>query len=361
MPQQYTKATSHTQAAAVSEPVALWHTRCGAATASAIAVANGWLQQEFNAADTQLNFLRDSPSSLLRNSHYTHSQTGMFREGGNIPPLWTKGRGQDTVVIGITWLDEYQGVLTRAGGAITQLADLRGKRLAVPVRADAVIDFQRGSAEHGFETSLRLANIALDEVTLVEVAAGTSAQGERLPMYAAEVAALQEGSVDAIFVRFARGYQLAQDARFHQLVNINELPDHLLRVNNGTPRPITVDRDFLERHPDLVVRYLTVLLEAADWAKHNPNAIADILRSDAGGVSREEIWASHGRDVHLQFEPSLIPEYVLGLEVQKDFLQRWGYIEQDFSVRNWIEFWPLAQAQKLFAERKAQGLSFKAA
>jgi ABC-type nitrate/sulfonate/bicarbonate transport system substrate-binding protein len=98
-----------------TKPVELWYTRCGAATASDLAIRKGWLQEEFAKPGTVLNSLKDSDSLSVRNSHYNHSRSGMFREGGNIPPIWARGIGVDTVVVGISWLDEYQGILVRAG------------------------------------------------------------------------------------------------------------------------------------------------------------------------------------------------------------------------------------------------------
>ncbi len=361
MTQQESKTSESTN------PVELWYTRCGAATASALAIRKGWLQEEFAKPGTLLHSLRDSHSLATRNSHYNHSQSGMFREGGNIPPIWAKGSGQDTVVVGITWLDEYQGILTRADSGIRTLADLKGKRLGVPLHRNAVIDFQRGAAQHGYETALRVAGLGVEDVQLVDIE-GPSYDSEDGPRrerrdttYPFEVAALEAGDVDAIFLRFARAYRIAQETRFHQVININDLPDHLQRVNNGTPRPITVDRAFLDKHPEVVVRYLAVLLETAEWAKENPEEVIDLLRADDPEASREDIIATHGNELHLHFEPKLIPEYVLGLEVQKDFLHRWQYFKDDFNVRTWIEFWPLAHAQKLVEQRKAERAAHKAA
>lgn len=349
------------------QPVELWYTRCGAATASALAIRKGWLQQEFDQPGTLLHALRDSTSLATRNSHYNHSQSGMFREGGNIPPIWTKGSGKDTVVVGITWLDEYQGILTLADSGIRTVADLKGKRLGVPLHPQAVIDFQRGAAQHGYETALRLVDLTVKDVTLVDLEAPTydtqdgPRKAPREDGRSVEVEALEAGKVDAIFLRFARGYRLSQDSRFHQIININDLPDHLQRVNNGTPRPVTVDRAFLDKNPDVVVRYLAVLLETAEWAREHPEEIIDLLREDGSDVTREEIIGSHGNELHLHFEPKLIPEYVLGLQTQIDFLHRWNYFDKHFNARSWIEFWPLARAQELVAQRKTQRNAEKAA
>lgn len=339
------------------DPINLWYTRCGAATASALAIRKQWLQAEFSQGGTVLHSLRDSESLEVRNSHYHHGQSGMFREGGNIPPLWAKGQQQDTVVVGITWLDEYQGVITRKGSGIESVADLKGKRLAIPDHRDAVIDFQRGAAQHGFATALSLAGLSKDDANFVDIAAPSydlqeGPRQERTAYRHVELDALNAGEVDAIFVRFARGYQLSQHADYHQLININELADPLLRVNNGTPRPVTVDRAFLNRYPEIVARYLAVLLRTASWAALHKEEVLSLLLPDQARqaeLSTADIVGSHGKDVHLAFTPKLSEDYILGLETQKNFLRDWGYIAHDYDVRDWIVHEPLQAAQALVA------------
>src|SRR5690606_27123742 len=136
---------------------------------------------------------------------------------------------------------------------------------------------------------------------------------------------------------------------------------HLLRVNNGTPRPITVDRAFLDKNPDIVVRYLVVLLETAEWAKSHREEVIDLLRADGSDITREEIIGSHGDNVHHTFEPKLTAEYIAGLEVQKNFLHNWGYFSENFEIRSWIESWPLARAQKIFEQNNVKKAETQAA
>ncbi|MND27490.1 putative aliphatic sulfonates-binding protein precursor [compost metagenome] len=342
-----------------AQPVQLWYTRCGAATASALAIRKNWLQEEFAQPGTVLHSLRDSDSLEIRNSHYHHGQTGLFREGGNIPPIWARGNGQDTVVLGITWLDEYQGILVRADSGIQDLADLKGKRLGIPRHRDALIDFQRGAAQHGFVTALSLVGLSTADATLVDLDAPSHdlRDGPRPePVERPDVAlqALDRGEVDAIFIRFARGYRIAQEPRLRQLVNLNDLSDPLLRVGNGTPRPITVDRAFLDRHPDLVVRYLAVLLRTAEWAAKNRNEVAQLLLPESRGASPADVFAAHGADVHLSFTPRLTQTYIDGLAVQKNFLRDWGYLKHDFDVNDWVVHEPLEQARKLVDQEHAR-------
>lgn len=350
-----TEFSSHSRDArdsAHGEPVELWYSRCGSATASAVAIRKHWLQDEFAGADTVLRSLRDSEERAVQDAHYNHELTGFFREGGNIPPIWARSGGRETAVVGITWLDEYQGILTRAGSGITSVGDLRGKRLGLPLHKN-LIDFQRGAALHGFVTALSLVGHSRDQVTFVDLPAPARELAARRDDAARptrarfEVDALLAGEVDAIFLRYSHGLRWARDERLHQVINLNDLPDPLLRVNNGTPRPITVDRAFLDEHPDIVARYLAVLIKTARWAEANQSDILSLLVDEEGAVDAQEIVSSHGPDVHRSFHPQLSHRYVAGLEAQKNFLRDHGFLRGDFSVAEWIDPRPLAAAQRL--------------
>ncbi len=331
-----------------SSLIELWYTRCGAATASALAIQNNWLQAEFSQGGTVLHSLRESNDRDILNAHYNHKLTGLFREGGNIPPIWAKAQGQDTAVIGITWLDEYQGILTLTTSGIHEIAELQGKRLGLPLHREALIDFQRGAALHGFVTAFEIAGLDIKDAIFVDVEGLPDRPARPVDWsHSIEVEALLEGKVDAIFLRFARGYRTSQDPRLHEVINLNTLPNPLHRVGNGTPRPVTVDRPFLEKHPDLVVRYLAVLLRTAAWAEHRPKESALQLIPENGGFSLEDVWASHGHDVHLSFTPKLSPDYIKGLETQKNFLRDWNFLQADFDIADWIVEEPLAEAIKL--------------
>lgn len=346
-----------------SSPTRLWYTRCGSATASALAIRKNWLQEEFAKPGTELLSLRESDSLEVRNSHFHHGQSGMFREGGNIPPIWARSTGQDTVVLGITWVDEYQGILVHADSDIHELKDLKGKRLAIPLHRDAVIDFQRGAAQHGFATALSLAGLTPEDAQFVDVETPShdlrdGRRDESAPRRNETLEALKERRVDAIFIRYARGYRTAQDTLFfRQLINIKDLPEPLLRVNNGTPRPITVDRAFLERHPDVVVRYLAVLLRTANWAASHREEVASLLLPESGGETLEDVFAAHGDDVHLSFTPKLTDAYVAGLETQKNFLRDWGYLKEDFEIKDWIVREPLEQARRLVEQEGREAVA----
>src|SRR5471032_1870261 len=103
----------------------LWYTRCPAPTPFGIAIQQGWLQDEFRNDGIDIQALQDSSDPVIRQSHFTHSQAHSFRQGGNIPALWARAQGADTRVIGLSWVDEFQGLVALPSSGIEDPADLR--------------------------------------------------------------------------------------------------------------------------------------------------------------------------------------------------------------------------------------------
>lgn len=329
----------------------LWYTRCPVPTASGIALDLGLLRDEFARSDITLESIRDSEDPRVNISHFDHSLPGLFREGGNIPAIWAKSEGRDTVVVALTWIDEFQAILVRPDSNITALSDLRDRPIGLPRQRGQRVDFARAMSLRGIDSALRLGGLSLDDVKLVDVsseqpafAAGSGVANGRF--HELESSALLHGDVDAIYVKGAPGLGAARDHGFRVLVNLAEQSNPMLRVNNGNPRPITVDRRTAVERPDLVARYLAVLLRAADWAGNNPGKVFPIIGKEVGR-SADEARAAYGDDAHKGFGLDLSDIRRQGLASQKDFLRQHGFITHDFDVAGWIDPAPLALAHDL--------------
>jgi len=333
-------------------PIQLWYSHRGGATATGLAVGKGWLHAEFDGGATSLRPLEDAASRDIRLSYYHHGQTGLFREGGNVPALWARSEGQGAVVIGITWVDEYQGILVREGSGIQTLADLKTKRLGLPLRRRALIDIHRASAQRGFATALSAAGLDPRRARWTHIESPDFEFPQRDPGRDIELDALKSGYVDAVFLRGAQGHAAARDPSLRVVADLNRLEDPLQRVNNGTPRPITVDRDFLARHPGIVRRYLGVLLRAGAWAREHPDEVARLAALENPGYTALDVTGALGPALHRSLTPALDPIRLAGLASQKEFLLDWGYIRRDFNIDDWIDPAPLSEA-KLFAGQAA--------
>jgi ABC-type nitrate/sulfonate/bicarbonate transport system substrate-binding protein len=129
-------------------------------------------------------------------------------------------------------------------------------------------------------------------------------------------------------------------------VDLDAYPSRLGRVNNGTPRPITAHEYMIDRHFDIVVRFLEQTLRAADWASNNLAAIKPILaRETLSTVAGVE--AAYRNDFHRSLHPDLSAERVDMLRMQAEFLRLHGFLEAAVDVDRWVDPRPLAAAMAL--------------
>jgi sulfonate transport system substrate-binding protein len=337
----------------------LWYTRCPVPTTSGIAQHFRWLHHEFESQGIALKSIRAAADQSVRNSHFDHTHPGMFREGGNVPPIWARANGRDTAVVGITWVDEEQLILVRESSAIHDLAGLAGRRLGLPLHATHLVDVGRAQDLRGLLTALELGGLTREQVEFVHVPAGgfdlreQEANAPRRPQVTAT--ALLDGSVDAIYAKGAVSATLIAEHGLRPIFDINANPDPLVRVNAGTPRPITVDRALALARPEVVARYLAVLLRTAQWAEGHPEEVVAAIAAETGSTV-QAVQRGFGPHLHRQFTPTLSDLYVEGLRQQKTFLLREGFLAAEFAYDEWILREPLELAQEL-----AGGIEFSRA
>lgn len=345
----------------------LWYTRCPVPTASGISIHHGWIDAEFAPDGIAVSSLRASPDRTVRESHFDHRQINSFRQGGNAPPIWSRSQGQDVVVVGLTWLPQYQSILALPESGITSVAGLKGKRLALPRRVNEKIDFWRASALQGYLQALAVEGLTPNDVTFVDLPVeapyiGNVSASSNGPLFdarqaavsaRAEAFALIRGEVDAIYNYGAAGPSLQTFLGATVVADINHHPDQTVAINNGTPNVLTVSGALVRDHPDLVARYLAQVLRAAAWARTHRQEATRIIAAE---VSVVEEWIPDAFDDSLfdNLEPSLRPDLVNALRVRKDFLLEHGFIQQDFSIDDWIAPGPLAAAHRLLQHQAVE-------
>ena len=115
------------------------------------------------------------------------------------------------------------------------------------------------------------------------------------------------------------------------------------KVNNATPRILTVSNSLVRNQPEQVVAYARTLLQAARWAEQN-HAEADVVMAAETAVSVADIHRYYTRDLYYKLVPELSARMIGAVEVLKTFLFEHGYIEQDFSIQEWMAEELLRQA-----------------
>ncbi|MFP3517133.1 ABC transporter substrate-binding protein [Pseudomonas sp. SIMBA_077] len=323
----------------------LWYTRCPTPTPLGLAIKLGFLESALALKSVGVQSLQSASDEKVRASHFDHSQPWSFRQGGNIPPIHARASGRDTRLIGINWIDEFQAVITLPSSGVRDVAELNGKRLGVPRQTSGIIDFQRATALKGLLSALNVAGIDRDAVRFVDVATHAPALGastpgypavlvRRLP-YANELSQLIKGEIDAFFVKGAEGLSLAHQFNAVILSETGSHPDPAIRINNGTPRLLTVDGTLARERPDLIQSLLEAVDEAAQWAARNPDLTQRFVAQEIG-VSEEAVQGAFGPDLHLKFSTSIDAQGLQAINSFKAFLLTEGFIDADFDLEAWV-------------------------
>lgn len=334
----------------------LWYTRCSVPTPLGIASQLGWIGDEFTADGIAIKTLQDSNDPALLESHYDHHIQNSFRFGGNVPAIWARSRGRQTRVIGLNWVDEYQAVLSRPGSDIREPKDLKGRRFALPRHLDDSIDHRRASTLRAFEAVLAVAGLTEDDIQYVEFEARR--EGERLVRpqpgrheFGPVLEALHSGDVDVIFIKGARGAQIAQEQNLHLIYDFGQHPDPLVRSSNAAPRTLTVDQHLLDHHPEVAERLLARVHAVGEWALAHPGETVSLIGKETG-TADPWVRAAYG-ELHLHQQTGLDEVAVQGLQSFTDFLHRRGFIPNPVNVREWIDPRPLERVLQRKDVRKA--------
>src|SRR5690606_24477515 len=238
--------------------------------------------------------------------------------------------------------------------------DLKGKRLSLPAfNPKDIAENKRGRSIsrymslQGYKGALNSVGLSLDDITLVETGGeGTGGDDERSGFFVG-AQALLDGKLDGLYVKGGSAVDKARELGLVVGIDLDKLPERRFRVNNGTPRPITVHEDLLNNHFDIVVRFLAQTLRAAEWAKTNLDGVYDALHKETG-ASREGLEGAYRDGFHLSLAPDLSPERVELFRQQKDFLLTYGVLDRDFDYDAWIDYSALDAAQKLLSEWEQQ-------
>ncbi len=335
----------------------LWYTRCPVPTGLGIAVQKGWLEESFSSQGTTIQSLRESNDKAVRESHFDHTLQNSVRHGGNIPAIWARSVGRETRVLGLSWSDETQRILTLAETGIRSVKDLKGRKVGLPKWVNVQIDFSRAQAIRGLENALKTEGLAVADVETVdlEIGAGHSDEpaqrlagtqlfgGRRSGGQNAELVALIRGEVDAIFLKGAHAAAAAQQFGLVTVIDTGIHPDPLIRANNGTPRTLSVDLNLIENHFDAAERIVANVLRAQEWARSHPDETRRFLARETNS-SEYYVSLAYGENAHQRLDTDLSEQNINGLQDFSDFLYRWGFLPNPVDVRSWIDERPLQAA-----------------
>lgn len=330
----------------------LWYTHSPVPTGLGLAVESGRLAEALRPLGTTIQALRESELRDVREAHYDHHLPNSVRHGGNIPAVWAYSSGRDTRLLGLSWSDEVQLILTTAESGVKNVRDLRNRRFGLPKWANVQIDFTRAQALRGLENALKLEGLDVSDVELVDYPYGGTHSDEQIRrVHGTQIAfgsngpirrnneliGLLRGDIDAIFLKGAEAVHLANEFGLHVVIDTGSHPDPLIRSNNGTPRALTVDSHLLQHHREAARLIVDSVLRAEQWAWAHPEETRQFLARELN-TSEHWVATAYGEDAHRRLRTMLDEQSITGLQDFTDFLYRWQFIPRHFDVREWIDF-----------------------
>jgi ABC-type nitrate/sulfonate/bicarbonate transport system substrate-binding protein len=339
----------------------LWYTRCPVPTAFSIAVWNGWIDAEFRRDGIAVRSLATSGDRAARQAHFQQTLPNFFRHGGNTPPLFSRSRGRDVRLIGLSFNESLRVVLVRPDSDIESVGDLAGKRLSIPRRLNDTIDFWRTTVLRGFVDILADAGLSLADTVATEVEIGrafvddsqSARRGEdslwrgdfMLGHQREEALALIRGEVDAIY---SQGSIAAIVQGFTGARAVFDSRDTTRWVNNDAPLTLTVTGDLLDARPDLVDRWLARVLAASRWAADNEREAKRSIAIE-GGIPEDLVDRAFSPEIHRQLGVSLDAVSLERLESQHRQLLDRGFIDRPIDFARFVDFGPLRRAEEILA------------
>lgn len=329
-------------------PPEIWYTRCPVPTPLGVAINLGLIERDLAPLGIRVNSIQDTGDPDKRASHIDHHLAHSFRQGGSVPAIWARAAGADTRVIGLSRVDESQAIITLPGSGIREVKDLRGRRVALPLRRDQRIDIFRATALRALLAGLSLGGVGEAEVEWVDIDAtdppdvvvvGAAARHgwSGRPLYAAEFQALVRGEVDAIHVKGSLGQEYAFLAGAHIVVDTGFHPDPKIRVNNGAPRPLTVDAATLDQYPEIAERLLANVVGVGDWAEQHPDETLAYLTRETGSPEQFVRAAYGGDTLHRRLKTDLSEASIEALGEFTTFLFERRFLPEHFDVGAWID------------------------
>ena len=339
-------------------PLPIYYTRCPVPTASGVAFQRGMFAETFQGSGYEVRNLSELGPEF-KDTHYTHAIDTFFREGGGAPPVWARAKGIDSVLLGITFMEEMLGVFVRADDPTDNVTELAGCRLALPVWPRLVFNFWRFAAMKGLHSALAVHGLDDRDVEFVDVTEDWDPHERRNvrrdePVrparceYRNQLQALLDRKVDAVFGKGPEAALLLREggARIRLLYDVREARDVAHRVNNSTPRLLTTSRHLVEEHFDAVVLYLRTLIRAAGWVKSNNEAARQLIARECS-VAPQEIETYLQRGYAEEFLPRFDDELIDCLATMKAFLYDRAFITKGFELASWLDKGPLAEARRL--------------
>lgn len=298
-------------------------------TASGVADRLGAFDEEF---------ARDGVAVSIVTSPEPPNVETLVAESGSLDALRLRATGAETRLVALGWVDAGGTLVGRRTSAHRSPSALRSQRFGLSIGRDDPDGRRRAAALRAYSSALAIAGCGLGDVHLV-------------PIERPELDALRDGEVDVVYLPHRLTHDVARDYDVRVAIDLDTYSDPRVRINDVGPLLITACREVLEEAPDLVARFLAVLLDTSQWAAGHRRELARVVRSADGRQFPPDLHLG----AHRRLGIDLTRDRFQLLAQQHRFLRTHGFLERDVDLIDWIDPAPLHAAADLLAARRIVG------
>jgi hypothetical protein len=150
------------------------------------------------------------------------AHSAILIEQDAVVAIETRSRGEATRLLGLSWIEEFQAIITAPQSSVRRVRDLRDRRIGLP--ALGLSRPARAVALRGALSALESQGLNHRHVDWVELPAESHGMA-----FAAELLALQHHTVDAVYVRGADGVAAVRTLQARVLFDIGAQRDRWVR------------------------------------------------------------------------------------------------------------------------------------
>ncbi len=237
---------------------------------------------------------------IIADGEYAGHFGAILRQQAAVAAITARTRGAATRLLGVSRVEDFQALIVRREARLRRGGDLRDRRIGLPV-ADLESGGPRVHALRAVTAVLESQGLFFRSVEWVDLPPAEAVTLTLPTAYAAEMAALRDGSVDAVYVRGPAGLEAARVAGARVLVDVGTDRDPWLRTHTALLHAVTVNETLLREHPDVVAQELL------------------------------QRWPQ------LPARLSLEAQSLRAMETLKNFMFRWAFIRADFDMDTWTD------------------------
>lgn len=324
------------------------YTICPVGNSSYIAANKIWKRDTFEKAGGEPVLLQTLPRERW-GVHFNYKDDSLFREGGNIPPLWAKSNGAEVVLLGLAFLPHKSYIIVKNDSPVDYVEQLRNKKVGIPVASYMEIDFYKATVEHAFETALGARGLSKREVEFVPLKVDEAFLGmtgkHKSNLGKIDLEALDQGLVDGAFISGVLAPRMLGSGNYKVIYELEKDTSLVLPINNIYPNVLTVSKRLADENPEIVVEYIKQTLLAAEWAKTNRTEALQLFSEQLHGTVGE-VSNALPTDFNRHLAVNLSETGLLALEGQLRFLYDHHYVNKTFDIGKWADSSFLIQAFK---------------